>query len=348
MKVIDILLLLLVFFIFYLLNPKKKIQRNKKNKLDNSYLNSEYLDGLVNEIEEWDKKNGYSIVEKKKINPNFIDVQFNTHYRDVITAFNNLVPAQKQLFNLANQPIKYNELDPKNVYGMVTDFIKSINKNISQEVPNERHNNTGWDEAVSNPNHISGWEKIQIHLGLAPSLYPTPSSPGKVLLVKIDKVQKYETEDEIKYSCHIIIIKENVKDQMIVKVEFVQDKNSIHDENDFFKDHELVMKVAIESISIVGYLSEKGTDSTKQYNMVKEKYYDIDRMEYNNLTDPKYIMSELTKRHNKKQREMDYRNALLDEDGQDFHKTLPHAYDYSTYQSTRTIYDHIKKQKQFN
>ena len=48
-----------------------------------------------------------------------------------VTALNNLVPAQKQLFNLPNQPVEYSELKPSEVKGMVQDLINSLNNNIS-------------------------------------------------------------------------------------------------------------------------------------------------------------------------------------------------------------------------
>ena len=45
---------------------------------------------------------------------------------------------------------------------------------------------------------------------------------------------------------------------------------------------------------------------------------------------------------------MEHRNALLDEEGQDFHKTLPHIYDYSNIKGTRTIFDDMNEKKIFS
>jgi len=302
---------------------------------------------LVDEIDDWDKSNGYETIKRTITNKNFIDKQFHNDYRDVMTALNNLVPAQKQLFNLPNQPVKYSELQPSEVNGMVQDLINSLNNNIKTSVPSERNNNSGWDEALPDPNHQSGWDKMRESLGLQTSLYPKPAPPAKVNLVKIDRVQKYETEDEIKYACYIILQKDNSDDQMVLKASLVQDKRSLHDENEFFRTHDLVMRIAIEELFIVGYLSNKGMDDNKQFEMIKDRFYNLDRMEHNNLTDPKYVMGELSRRHKLKEREMDYRNSLLDEEGQDFHATLPHPYDYSTYQVTRTIYDDMQEPKHF-
>lgn len=349
MKTIDVIILLIIGYVIYLLTNEspKEITPNKVKKVNPSYIDDGYLDELVNEIDEWDKTNDYSTIKKTLPNRNFLDKQFHNDYRDVITALHNLVPSQKQLFNLPNQPVTYSELPPSEVKGMVNDLISSLNNNIKTSVPSERNNNSGWDEAIPDPNKKSGWDKMREGLGLATSLYPKPAPPANVSLVKIDKVQKYETEDEIKYACHLLLQKDNIDDQMILKASLVQDKRSLHDENEFFRTHDLVMRIAVEELFIVGYLSDNGMDANKQFDMVKDRFYDIDRMEHNNLTDPKYIMSELTKRQKLKTREMDYRNSLLDEEGQDFHATLPHPYDYSSYKATRTVYDDMQEPKHF-
>ncbi len=45
---------------------------------------------------------------------------------------------------------------------------------------------------------------------------------------------------------------------------------------------------------------------------------------------------------------MQQRNALLDEEGQAFHATLPNLYDFSNIQGTRTIFDDMnEKEKKF-
>lgn len=359
MKTLDILILLIIAYVFYLFKNKHKNKKKTNhfanthynNKLANtrkSNLDDTYLDDLVSEIDEWDRRHSYGIVEAPQINKNFLDIKFHDHYRDVLTAINNLVPTQKQLFNLANQPIKYSEINPSEVYGMVTDLIGSLNKNICSQVPPHRNNNSGWDEALPDPVHSSGWEKVQQSLGLAPSLYPRPAAPGKIVLLKIDKVKRYESEDEIKYDCFLLLQKEGIDDQMVLRASLVQDKRSIHDENDFFKSHDIVMRVAIEELYIIGFLSNKGMDANAQYDNMKKQYYAVADTETNDITDPKYIMAELNKRHAIKSREMNYRNSLLDTEGLDFHRQKSKSpYDYPAYQSVRTIYDDFTKPKVF-
>jgi hypothetical protein len=44
---------------------------------------------------------------------------------------------------------------------------------------------------------------------------------------------------------------------------------------------------------------------------------------------------------------MEQRTALLDEEGQEFHKELPNIYDFSSYKGTQTIYDDMNKKRLF-
>lgn len=359
MNNIDILLTVVVGYIVYLLVLKKK--PCNKNNTNNTSSNSgskrtehygpityddAYLDDLVKDLQSWDGSS-YDKVVKKLVKPNFLDTQFHNDYREVLTALNNLVPSQKQLFNLPNQPVNYYETDPNEVDVMVKDFINTLNKNILDEVPGYRNKNSGWDESIPDPRMQHGWEKFMEGLGLAPSIYQKPAEASEIYLVTIDKVQKYETEDEIKYVCHLILGKKNVCDQMLMRASLVQDKRALHDENNFFKSREIEMRVALEELFVVGYLSDYGLDATKQYVMNRDKFYNIDEMEHNNLTDPKDVLKELTRRHRRNEREMNYRNTMFDEEGRDFHHNMPHPYDYSSYQVTRTIYDDMTKPKYF-
>jgi len=39
---------------------------------------------------------------------------------------------------------------------------------------------------------------------------------------------------------------------------------------------------------------------------------------------------------------------MLDEEGQEFHKHLPHVYDFSNIKGTQTIFDDMNYHKEFN
>lgn len=381
MDSINIVLYVLIIFILYILVSGKKnifgFMNDKQESYDNNYQNSDnvydsnesyesyedyeshgshgshgsypnsYADNLLNDVVSWD--GSFDSLDKKpiKLNPNYLNIQFHNDYRDVISALNNIVPDKKQLFNIANIPLNYSEPEAGEVKNLVVDFIDVLNKHLTKEIPNIRSKNTGWDEPVQDPKIKSGWDKVQESLGLPTSLYEEPKENSLVKLIAIKQVQKYETEDEIKYSIDIVLQKLNVDDQMIIKADFVQDKRPLHNENNFFKSSTIEMKVWIENIFITGYLSQKGDDAIKLFDGEDKKYYDYDRMEYNNIVDPKYVQKILMEKYRQRNREMENRTALLDEEGRKFHENLPHIYDFSNIKGTRTIFDDMNSTKLF-
>ncbi len=227
---------------------------------------------------------------------------------------------------------------------MVNDFIVVLNENLSSEVPLFRNQNSGWDEALEDPKVESGWEKIQRSLGLPTSLYPKPSKGTPVNLINVSKVQKYETDDEIRFIIDLVIQKTDVEDMMMIRASFIQDKKVLHDENNFFINTTVNMKVIIEELFITGYLSKETLINNDNFNdLIEEKYQDYDNMEYNDLTDPLHIQKVLLDKYKKRSDEMQGRNNLLDEEGQDFHRTLPYSYEYQNIQNTRTIFDDMNR-----
>lgn len=352
-----LMIALLVMFFFFTNNQSDNTSQNEKfdgmraqpiyrYKYKSSKPSTEETE-LVDDVISWSSSLSSGNVTKEVLNKNLLNIQFHNDYRDIITAINNLVPEKRQRFNLANIPIQYSEPETDEVKLMITDFITILNENLRSQVPQYRNVNSGWDEAIIDPNVESGWNKIQKSLGLAPSIYEDPAIKNPVKLIAINYVQKYETDDEIKYSIDLVIQKHNVDDQMLIKASFVQDKRPLNDENNFFVTKNIDMKVIIEDVYLLGFLSNDGPDSNQQYDLDKEKYYDYNVLEYNNMTDPKYIQRVLMDKYKMRTFEMEQRNALLDEWGQEFHKTLPHIYDFSNIRDTRTIYDDMNTKKVF-
>ena len=349
MNHINLVLIAIIAYIGYLIikqnNTKKEhMESVGKVKVPKSrcakHQSSEILiDELIDDINNWEtlSRKG-DVIEKNIVKDNFIETQFHNDYRDVISALNDLVPSHKQIFNVANIPLKYSEPDHNEVTGMTTDFIETLNNTVKKVVSKVRNNNTGWDEPLEDPAVESGWDKIQRGLGNVP-VHTRPLGKTNITLVSIEQVQKYETEGEIKYTCRIIIQKEGADDQMLLKVSFVVDKSNMTDEDNFFQLRNVEMDVTLEEAFIEGYLSDYGSDSRKQYELVKNKFYQLDNMEHNNMTDPKYIQNELLKHHRKREKEAEYRNSLLDEEGRDFHHNLPNVGKYSSYDVTQTIFD---------
>ncbi|MCJ7637249.1 MAG: hypothetical protein MUO21_07135 [Nitrososphaeraceae archaeon] len=312
-----------------------------RNRAQESEMNQ-----LLDDVVSWGGSSSCDIT-KEKLNPNLLDIQWHNDYRDVLDAINNLVGDRRQRFNIANIPLVYSEPETNEVKVLVKDFIHVLNDNICSRVPAERNPNSGWDEAIPDPTIESGWEQSQRSLGLPVSLYEKPAPKSNVKLIKIDFVQKYETDDEIKYSVVMVIQKENVDDQMVIQVGFVQDKRPMNDENNFFINAKIDMKIVIEEVFMKGFLSQDGPDAGLQAAATKEKYYDFDTMEINNVTDPKEIQRILMEKYRIKSQEMEQRTAMLDEEGREFHRTLPSLYDFSNVKGTRTIFDDFNKERVF-
>lgn len=342
MEIINIVLVVVILFVLHMITSKKYSTEVEED----FYVDSEgvYSDDILNSwsVEEPKKQND------EKLLPNFLSIQFNNDYRDVITALNNLVPRKRQLFNLANIPVKYTEPDNVEVKNMIDDFVKVLQENVESQVPSVRNSNSGWDEAVKDPNTESGWDKLQKSLGLPTSLYKEPASKAPVKLITVKSVKKYETEDEIKFTVDFVVRKLNVEDQMIIRGSFVQDKRPLNDENNFFNTAVVDMNIVVEELFILGYLSSYGNDYKKQFDGENVQYYDYNKMEYNNMTDPKYIQKILMDKYNERSKEVEHRNSTLDEEGQAFHKQLPHVYDYSNIKGTRTIFDDMNTKKNFS
>lgn len=345
------------------------VDRSKYGKHDDDKYMDDILDDHISMDQSYDSIMNSSVNPSIKVNPHFIENQFHNDYRDLITSFNNLVPGKKQLFNLPNIPLVYSEPEVSEVRTLVIDFVSLVNHNIKTRVPASRNKNTGWDELVEEPKTPSGWERVQTSLGLPTSLYEDPAKRALVVLVDVPKVQKYETDDEIKYSIELVLQKVNVEDQMLIKADFVQDKRSTTDENNFFNSNNVDMKVSIENIFLLGYLTNAGDNgylkcghgdklnigSGESYNINKvsnydgdkEKYYDYNKLEYNNMTDPKMVQRLLMEKYQKRNEEMGERTAMLDEEGRAYHAGLPNVYDYSNIRDSRSIYDDMNSPKTF-
>ena len=360
MDYLNLLLIAIIIYIGYLLSnetiisnqpkisiPPKKVEKFKSIKTKQQHKPNDILvDDILDNLQEWDKNyTNRSKIKKHTIKPNFINTLFHDDYRDVITAFNNIVPSNKQLFNIANVPLKYSEPNKREVKSLVINFINDLNSYIKKDVNLVRDLNTGWDEPLEDPNVESGWDRVQANLGLSTSLYNKPLKQTGVELISLERVQKYETEDEIKYACNIIIEKTGSNEQMIFKISFIINKNLLHDENRFFSAQNVDLDVAIEEIHIEGYLSDNGDDANKLYKNIKEKHYEINNMEFNSSVSPALIKQKLMEHHNKKEKEMNYRNSLLDTEGRDFHRNLPSPSDYASYQVTQTVFDDMNCKK---
>ena len=261
------------------------------------------------------------------LNQHFSNTQFHTDYRDTITAFNDIAPSQKDIFNHNNLPAIHTILNPnsKETTILIETFIKQIKKDVKNNVSNYITSNPGWDEPLTQMKNESGWDKFRKELDLPSSLFADPAKKSPVTLVKIDHIEKYKTDFETKYECTLIIQKNNTEDQMIIKVNFI--KNYNNNKN----------TIVTEAIYIIGFLTNEALDvHTPEIDM-----YNFKGLEMNDIIDNKTIINELNKKYdNLNKANTEFSNSLENEDKQ-FQKELPSMASFDTFQYTRSIYDDL-------
>lgn len=308
------------------ITPPTKINKEKFNQLEEKYL--------IPDIEKQ--------INKPNINRVFLDTQFHNDYRDVFTAIGNMVPSHKQLFNISNQPVKYEEPPEQEAYELVRDFILDLNENVLN-TPNFLNANSGWDEPLQQELPDSGWEKQRKHLGLSPSLYKKPAERAPLKLIDIQRVQRYDTESEARIVVHMILQKETSKDQIVLTVSFMIDKNNLHDENNFGKNkYKSEVNVFIEEIFVEGFLSNEGEDMRVLKELTKSKEADFIGLEGNQITPNEVVIDELNKQYKKRVKEMEFRNSILDDDALEIRDSSYSLSNMKSFQNTRNIYDDLQ------
>ena len=140
----------------------------------------------------------------------------------------------------------------------------------------------------------SGWDKQQKALGLPTSIYNEPAKKAPIKLIRIDHAEKYETEKEIRYSLFLIIQKLNVQDQLVIKVNFVVDKNDINIDRDFFanKKNEYSTTIGIEEISIIGFLTKNNFGERTD----RDNFYNFEAITDGKMFSQEQIINELNKK----------------------------------------------------
>lgn len=287
-------------------NIKKKKKRcTPKYTIKNTTKDVEkYLDKMI----DFNKDNKNISIKEEKINPYFQEIQFHQDYRDTMNGFVKLSD-QKNVFNTINEPlIKVDEPNIEEVSQLVDMFIQSLNSIVTNEVGDiaaEKLNS--WQDnmqPITPDNSIikkkASWEEYNEELGLPPTIYPESAIKAKVSLIKIDNINKYETLKELKYCVYLILQKNNVTDQMVVKVSFVIDKSDVDLEREFFDKNKnnCETKIIIEEISIIGFMIRTGFGQPKTQ---RQKFYD-----YDGFTDGRTISEkDVIKQLNDKKREIE-------------------------------------------
>lgn len=323
----NIILLLIVAFILYQLFTKINEPFEDINNETSEELK---LNEVMDDVEEWERENE-PCVHQSRFNKKFVDAQYHKDYQDIINTFGLIVPTKRQIFNVGNRPLKYSEPSHAEANKMILAFLDKLNIVVK-------------DKVMMPTEHKNGWNDYQADLGTN-ILYDGKNNNYKnVYLVGITKVRKYEIDDEAKYSTEFVIQKEDVNDQMVLKVDFVQDNKELVNEDNLFRE-KFSGPIRIEQIFMVGVLSNVGLydDFDPEKN-----HFTFNEMEVNNMTDPKYIQGELMKHYDNKMKEMEYRTALLDEEGRIFNQNLFNKiHRYPSYQMTQTIFDDFAGNREF-
>jgi hypothetical protein len=273
------------FTVTYLPNGKKEKKHHKKHKKNNKNKIKKYIDKL--------QKLG-----KVKLQPYFLEMQFHNDYQDTIHAFNNIVPSQHVMFNKGDLPVTTVRAKQNEVDDLITSFINEVNGNISmqqQELGNDI-SATGWNVNKGDDNKIkSGWDKQQEALGLPTSIYDKAAERSPIKLLKVDHLEKYETDDEIQHIAYLIVKKQNVPDQMVIRVSFIIEQTDINADREFFdrKKNFYETQVKIEEIFIIGFLTKKDYGGKSK----RQDFYNFDGIgENNEFMDERKIMVELNKK----------------------------------------------------
>jgi hypothetical protein len=313
--IILIIIIVIIFFVVYKLikcepfkndNDYNDMYDDNYNYIDDLYVekdkelnNSEVMDqvqsNLITKFNTNEPLNTHG-----KLKPYFIESQFHNDYRDTLTAFNNIAPSQKLIFNRSNLPVTQSNIDPIQTKPLIKQFIKQVNKNIKYIVTDFLTPQSGWDEALERNTGKSGWQKAMKELDLPENLYKDSATKAKIKLLKIDRVEKYVTSDQIRFIVFMIIQKINVSDQMIIKVSFVMNNVDINKDrtfNDKYAKEDL--NIQIEEIFVVGYLTDHSYGSTSN----RSNFYEFENIEQNNFIDQNEIIRQLQQKY--KQREID-------------------------------------------
>lgn len=297
-KILNLIIIIVAVAFVYLIMKKKEHLNKNDLFVEEDYS---YLDDI---FDDYKTKNKNYITKNKKeteLKPYFIELRVHNDYRDTITAFNNVAPDQRPMFNKSVLPVKQIDVDPIEVKPLVKAFIKRVNDEVKQGVDDEQNANSGWDELAPEKKKDS-WGDYMNGLGLPESIFNGPAKRAKIKLLKIDTVQKFATEEQLNFIVHMIIQKSSAEDQMIVKVSYVMDNVDFNADRNFNKsEFNVDFNVKIEEIAIVGFL----TDHSYGDKSDRKDFYEFVNIEKNNMIDDELVLKALKEKYKQRQIESD-------------------------------------------
>lgn len=296
-NIINICLLVVICYILYkiykvknesfsklngnLINKVKNIKKNIEEteiKIETENSDKEIISQSTNNTKSESTKT-LKTLKTLKINNYFSDTQFHNDYRDTITAFDNLYPSRKINFNKQDIPVKTANINQLEVKKFIKKFINNINDNIINEMCNHRNKNSGWNEIIPEKKLNNGYEKSQENLNLPKNLYNDPAERSEIKLIFIKNVEKQTTSKETRYIVYMIVQKNNVSDQMVMKLTYYTKNTDIN--------------YIVEDIFVMGYLIDDNTVDDKNNFEIKTK---------NNIVDQEHILRQLIQKKIAKQK----------------------------------------------
>ena len=314
----------------YKRKSSRKNNKHRKHKNIEHYDNIDYNDDMNALIKT--TKNDFV---GEQLNQEFIDTLYNKDYNDTITAINNLTP-QKELFNFGFLPTKIIKPDNDNVNELVNLFMDKLNNEVKSNVSEFMHKNSGWTDMGKRKREKSGFEKQMEDLGLPGSLYNEPATKAPVKLIKILETEQHSTEDQIRFIINIVVQKENVKEQMVLKILFFMEKEDLKNGGDktatFFNKKinedgvissdlsDTDQRVVIEQVFTVGYLSNEANLITRS-----DKFHNYGNVYMKDGTfDQEKILKKMLEKHTERQNELNaFKSTLSEEDKENIYKLKP-------------------------
>jgi hypothetical protein len=278
-------------------------------------------------------------------------MQYHKDYNDTITAINNLTP-QKELFNMGFLPVNQSIPDEKNVNELVQLFMNKLNTEVSANVSEYLHTNSGWSDMGKRRREKSGFEQTMEELGLPGTLYNEPAAKAPVKLVAIDKAEQFNTDDQIRFTIYLIVQKENVKDQMVLKVLFFMEKDEftgskdmkVDPRTDFFEKNldsdgnptDKNQLALIEQVFTVGYLTN---DSEKKTQM--DKFHDYKDIKKSDGTmNQEKVVKLMLQKHQERADELNSFLCTVDDGTKEIHD-VPEINNQNQYVNIKTIMDDL-------
>jgi len=270
-----------------------------------------------------EKKNIYT---PEKLNKYFMQTQFNDAYRDVMTAFNNVAPDQKTIFNIQMLPVTTTIFNPDKIppfdcVKLVDLFIENLNKEImklpqSAEILNDFNNYLPLTSDLNKYVKDKGINAYYKEIGVNFNLYADTPPNSPVKLIKVMAMEKQYTEEQTKYVISFVLKKilKSVSDQIKITVSFVY-KNNQGELSGMFRNINKpndIQPITIELIFVDGFYTNDFNVDVGCYSVTKEgngsnepNFYDFNALKNPTITQDHYILKELNKKEKMHQKEMD-------------------------------------------